>query len=199
MVRNLYFKDKLTIFLYFIFGRSGRFIDYAGGYGVFVRLMRDVGFDFLWYDKYTRNLFASGFEWDHEEKVDAITLFEVFEHFVNPVEELTTLFQITDTIIFSTELYPNPIPRPTDWWYYGLDHGQHIAFYSKETLEYLAEKFDAQLLTIGSLHVITRKRINKLKLHATRLSRFGLHKLIERKLTSKVWSDYELMTESTLK
>ena len=191
MVRNLFFKDKLIIFLYLVFGQSGRFVDYAGGYGVFVRLMRDVGFDFLWYDKYTQNLFASGFEWDGKEKVDAITLFEVFEHFSNPVEELSNLLNITDTIIFSTELYPESTPQPKDWWYFGLDHGQHISFYSRESLQYLAEKFDANFFTLGSLHLITRKKINSTPFLATKLSRFGLHKIFERKLTSKVWLDYQ--------
>ncbi len=40
------------------------FLDYAGGYGVFTRLMRDIGFDFYWHDPYTQNLFANGFEKD---------------------------------------------------------------------------------------------------------------------------------------
>lgn len=182
-----------------LFGRSGRFVDYAGGYGVFVRLMRDVGFDFLWYDKYTKNIFASGFEWDCFEKVDAITLFEVFEHFLDPVEELSNLLKVTDTIIFSTTLHPDPIPKPEEWWYYGLEHGQHISLYSKESLQYLAKKFDANFLTLGSLHIISKKKISYFHLLLTKFSRFGWHKILERRLTSKFWSDHELMTKSTLK
>ncbi len=50
---------------------------------MFTRLMRDYGFDFLHYDKHTQNLFARGFEF-HDEKIEAITCFECFEHFVNP-------------------------------------------------------------------------------------------------------------------
>jgi hypothetical protein len=78
MVRNLFFRKRLTILLHLLFGNKAQFVDYAGGYGVFVRLMRDVGFDFQWYDKYTQNLFSAGFEWDETSKVDAVTLFEVF-------------------------------------------------------------------------------------------------------------------------
>ena len=192
MVRNLFFKKRLTILLYCLFGCTGKFLDYAGGYGVFVRLMRDVGFDFQWYDKYTENLFASGFEWDGKTKVDAITLFEVFEHFVNPLDEVEKLFRVTDTIIFSTELYPNNKPKPKQWWYFGLEHGQHISFYTKDTLNYLADKYDAQYLTLGTLHILTKKKVSKFNLYLTTLSRIGLNKLIELRIDSKVWSDYQL-------
>src|SRR5690242_8869172 len=39
-----------------------RYLDYAAGYGVFVRLMRDIGYDFFWTDPYCENLFARHFE-----------------------------------------------------------------------------------------------------------------------------------------
>lgn len=41
---------------------DGTFLDTGGGYGIFVRLMRDLGYDFVWYDKYAENLLARGFE-----------------------------------------------------------------------------------------------------------------------------------------
>jgi hypothetical protein len=59
MQRNLLLSQKLTILLRLFFYKNAKFVDYAGGYGVFVRLMRDIGFDFYWDDKYTTNLFAS--------------------------------------------------------------------------------------------------------------------------------------------
>ncbi len=60
--RNILLSEKLTVLLSLFFDKNGKFLDYAGGYGVFVRMMRDVGFDFYWDDKYTTNLFARGFE-----------------------------------------------------------------------------------------------------------------------------------------
>lgn len=60
--RNIHLAQKITILLSLFFDKNGKFLDYAGGYGVFVRLMRDIGFDFYWDDKYTPNLFAKGFE-----------------------------------------------------------------------------------------------------------------------------------------
>ena len=110
------------------------FLDYAGGYGVFTRLMRDIGFDFYWHDPYTQNLFANGFEDDlkSNSKFELLTAFEVFEHLVNPKEELEKMLRFSDTIVFSTELMPQEIPDPEEWWYYGFNHGQHISFYTRK-------------------------------------------------------------------
>ena len=63
MVRNLYLSKITTLIIYFLFDKNKKFLDYAGGYGIFVRLMRDIGFDFYWYDKYSENLLARGFEY----------------------------------------------------------------------------------------------------------------------------------------
>jgi len=122
----------VTILLALFFNKNGKFLDFAGGYGVFVRLMRDIGFDFVLYDKYTQNLFAKGFEYNPSHKIEAITTFESFEHFAKPMDEIESMLKISKNIIFSTELLPDPIPKPEDWWYYGLEHGQHISFYSKK-------------------------------------------------------------------
>lgn len=195
MVRNLFYAKRVTVLLNLLFGDSGRFLDYAGGYGVFVRLMRDIGFGFYWDDKYTQNLFAAGFEWDKKSRVDAVTLFEVFEHFVEPITEVENLLTISDTIIFSTELYPEPLPKPKDWWYYGLDHGQHISFYSKSTFDFIAKKYELNYYNIGSLHILTRKKILKWKLFTLRLTKFGLHKILAKRLKSKTWDDYHSMSQ----
>jgi hypothetical protein len=40
--------------------------------------------------------------------------------------------------MFSTLLVPEPAPKLEDWWYYGLEHGQHIAFYTRKSLAVLA-------------------------------------------------------------
>src|SRR5262249_10032613 len=48
MQRNLVMAARLASLLYFRFDARGRFVDVAGGYGVLVRLMRDLGLDFYW-------------------------------------------------------------------------------------------------------------------------------------------------------
>ena len=124
---------------------------------------------------------------------DFCKLLEVFEHFVNPMLEIEKLLDISDTIIFSTDLRPNPVPQPKDWWYFGLEHGQHIAFYSTRTFKYIAKQLQLHYCNLGSLHVLSRREIPTWKLNASKGSAFGFHKVVERLMASKTWSDHELM------
>ncbi|HEY2581400.1 MAG TPA: hypothetical protein VGI43_06320, partial [Mucilaginibacter sp.] len=50
--RNIYLADRLSKILTTKFDYEGIFLDYAGGYGLFTRLMRDKGFNFYNTDKY---------------------------------------------------------------------------------------------------------------------------------------------------
>ena len=193
MQRNINFSKTLTVLLTNLFDRDVKYLDYAGGYGVFVRLMRDIGFDFYWDDKYTTNLFVRGFEYTNQ-KVSAITTFESFEHYVNPIEEIEKLLSISKTIIFSTELLQKNIPKPENWWYYGLDHGQHISFYSEKTLYYIARKYELNYYNLGTLQVLTDKVIPSYIKLLMKFNRFGVSKLIKRKLKSKTWSDHLQMS-----
>jgi hypothetical protein len=163
MQRNISLSKKLTILLSLFFSNDGKFLDYAGGYGVFVRMMRDIGFDFYWDDKFTTNLFAKGFEHKNKSRYEVVTTFESFEHFEYPIDEIDSLLKLSKNIIFSTELLPDPIPNPENWWYYGLDHGQHISFYGETTLNYLSNKYNLNYFNLGSLHVFTEKKISNIK------------------------------------
>lgn len=191
--RNIRLSHEITILLFLFFNVSGKYVDYAGGYGVFVRLMRDIGFDYYWQDKYAKNLFANGFEWDGGI-VDAVTTFESFEHFENPLEDLEKIFAISRNVIFSTSLLPKKLPLPQEWWYYGLDHGQHISFYSKKTFKYIAKKYGLNYSNIGSLHLLTEKKIPNFLLLISKLRLLGLHRFLKIGLTSKTWSDHILMS-----
>jgi len=156
--RNLYFSRKISVLLYFCFNRNGIFLDYGGGYGVFTRLMRDIGFDFYWFDPYSKNLFSRGFEYTGKTgKIDLITSFETFEHFVEPIVEFEKILSISDNILFSTELLPEVIPDPYNWWYYALPGGQHISFYSHTTLAYIARKYKLNLYSFGNCHLFGKK------------------------------------------
>ena len=205
LYRNIYLSQKLTILLMLFFYKKGKFLDYAGGYGVFARLMRDIGFDFYWDDKYTKNLFALGFEYeklklikDKENKlgaIEALTTFESFEHFVNPIEEVKNMLNISENIIFTTELLPNPLPEPDDWWYYSLQSGQHISFYSKKTFQFIACKFGLNYFTSGNLHILTNKKISNFALKILKSNKFGLHKLLQKQIKSKTWEDHLKINE----
>ena len=121
MMRSYWHRKVASTLIYILFNQRGKFLDYGAGYGVFVRLMRDIGFNFYWQDEHSENLFAKGLEFRKSEKypVELLTCFEAFEHFVEPAIELANLLNISENILLSTELIPNPIPSPTEWWYYG--------------------------------------------------------------------------------
>lgn len=188
--RNLFLSQKLTILLSLFFNIKEKYLDYAGGYGVFVRLMRDIGFDYYWDDKFTTNLFARGFEFNNNFKIEAITTFESFEHFDKPNEEIEKLLQFSRNIIFSIELLPQPIPKPEEWWYYGQEHGQHISFYSEKTFKFISDKYKLNYYNLGCLHILTEKKLSNLKLFYFNFNKYGFHKLLRKKVTSKTWDDH---------
>ncbi len=142
------------------FDHNSKFLDYGAGYGLFVRLMRDRGFDFYWQDKFCKNIFAQRFEFSNSEnQIALVTAFELFEHLVDPQREIEKILRISPNIFFSTELLPDSIPKPGQWWYYATHEGQHISIYTKQSLEILANKFNLKLYTNGrSLHLITTNR-----------------------------------------
>jgi len=200
MQRNINLSKMVATILLLFFDYKRKFLDYAGGYGVFVRLMRDIGFDFYWYDKYTQNLFARGFEYDESMKgeIEAITCIEAFEHFADPIEEIEKMLSISKNIIFTTQLLPNPIPKPQDWWYYTLESGQNISFYSKKTMKYLERKYNLNYVNYKNIHLLTLKKVNESILFLSGLSqRFCLYKIFMKLkgIESKVWKDYEIMRD----
>ncbi|MEI6704156.1 MAG: class I SAM-dependent methyltransferase [Deltaproteobacteria bacterium] len=148
----------ITVF----WGTQGCFLDFAGGYGLFVRMMRDSGFDFKWYDRYCANLFAGGFaaDLDDDKNYELVTAFEVFEHLVDPVSGLEELLKHSKNILFTTDLLPEPAPKPEEWWYYGLEHGQHVSFYTRKSLQFLAEGKGLNFYTNGAtVHLMTEKKL----------------------------------------
>ena len=76
-----------------------------------------------------------------------------------------------------------------------IEHGQHISFYSKKTFGFIAKEFELNYYNVGSLHILTKNTIPAWKLMPTRLSKFGLHKVLAKILDSKTWSDHHLMTK----
>ena len=158
--RNMELARVIPTVLRIFFNRDARFLDYGGGYGMFVRLMRDHGFDFYRMDKYAANLFAAGFDAMDipESDFELVTAFEVFEHLARPREDIRQMLAYSRNILFSTVLIPSPAPKLDTWWYYGLDHGQHVALYTYNALQRLAQHFNLNVFTDGrSLHLLTEK------------------------------------------
>lgn len=199
MVRNQSCMERILITLWMLGGKHQRVKDVAGGYGVLVRMLRDAGVDARWSDKYAQNLLARGFEDDGQHAFLA-TSFESFEHFVRPTDELKTLLESADSLLISTELAPDSTPNAKDWWYYGLDHGQHIGFYRHRTLNWMAGQFGMRLLSDGSsFHLFTRANINEFLWNQLIKRRKRLLKMAQKGLKSRTWSDFEMISRMTEK
>ncbi len=194
--RNISISEMAASILYFFFDRNAKYLDYAGGYGIFVRLMRDIGFDFCWHDPYSKNLLARGFEYENTDTIHLITSFESFEHFPRPMDEIRKMLAISPNLLFTTELLPNPVPKPCDWWYYGFEHGQHISFYSINTLQLIAQKFDLEFYTNGvNLHLFTAKKLNRkyFKLLMKYHTKHWLYEHVKKSMNSKTVNDMHYM------
>ena len=174
-----------------------RHLDFGGGYGVLVRLMRDLGLDFYWKDPYCENLFAKHFEHlDSTKKYSSIAFFEVLEHVPDPLvffKELFTNFKF-EYLIFTTELHQGK-PPPISWRYYSFHTGQHISFFSAKTLGHIAQEFGYVVTSYKNTHIISKFKISPLKMFFSFSKlRHLLFPLIKLNIKSKLDSDYERIT-----
>ena len=160
--RNLILANLTAQVIKSCFNTTKPFLDFGGGYGLFVRLMRDMQLDFYRYDKFCPNLFAKGFDGklDPETGYELVTAFEVFEHFVYPLAEIEQLLQSSRSILFSTEVMPMSPYKPGEWGYYSLAAGQHISFFSLKSLYYIAKRYGLRFYTDGRwVHMFSDREI----------------------------------------
>lgn len=129
-----------------------------------------------------------------------MTSFEVFEHLQYPLVEINKMIEICPNILFSTELLPIHIPKHDGkdaWWYYSFTHGQHISFYSIETLLYIAKQNNLNLCSSGNIHLLSKQKINKTLFKLIiKLSNRGLFKFITKKLHSKTIRDSAMLIKN---
>lgn len=168
--RNVFTAIRLAAINYMALGDrgQGRYTDVAGGHGLLTRLMRDFGFDCFWSDRYAKNLFARGFDYDGSQGgCLAISAIEVLEHTPNPLTFIqhTLADHESETLIFTTEVFPDDKPPlPGQWSYYAFDSGQHIAFFSRQGLRRLAARLGMLYYPLGRLHLFSTKRLPRWKL-----------------------------------
>ncbi len=197
--RNHLFAKRSSTIIASFYDSHKKFLDFAGGYGIFVRMMRDLGFDFYWIDPFADNLFAKGFEHNKKDDILLVTAFECFEHFADPKVEIKKMLDISENIIFSTRLFQGIPPKPSDWWYYSLESGQHISFYSKKTLKHLAHNFNLHLNSDSkAFHMLSKEKHNDFWFKVIlKLSDLGLSKLFHTGLKSKTELDNELLSKKS--
>jgi len=174
---------------------TGSVVDYAGGYGILVRMLRDIGIDAYWSDPYAHNLLATGFEYDSQNNpISAylVTAFEALEHFVDPLAEFKRLFSIAPNVLVSTELIPSPTPSVKNWWYYTPETGQHIGFFRMVTLQAIATRHNKHLISDGhSYHLFSERPLSAIRwMFLRKISRFA-PSLLTRSLIPLTQADFE--------
>ena len=162
VARNKQFEVVTQAIIQAFLNPDGRFVDYGGGHGLFVRLMRDRGFDFRWSDKYAENLYARGFEYvPSSDPLEGVTAFEVFEHLVDPAGEIARMLAMAPNLFFSTVLMPRSLPKPGEWWYYVPETGQHVGIFAEASLRWLAREHGLHFNTNGvGLHLLSKNPVH---------------------------------------
>jgi hypothetical protein len=201
-VRNLFNARRLAPVLDVLFQPQDSFVDAACGYGLFVRLMRDIGFDFHGHDDFCQNLFSRSLPPLGHPQPAAVTCFEVLEHLTDPVAFLSGILakHSTDSIIASTTVFSGSAPAKS-WPYYSFESGQHVSLYKTSSLEAIARKLELTYTSLGEdLHLFSRRRFNPLKLQLLRHRRVrSLVRIlynITRRRHSLTFSDYEFIRNS---
>lgn len=167
VVRNLKLAEMTSLLIGLAFPGARRFLDFGGGAGLLVRMMRDRGFDFRLQDKYCANIFAGGFEAQPGERFDMVTCMEVAEHMLDPLPAFHELRAMVEgagsaAIVVSTELLPKAANRPGEWWYYAPETGQHISFYTEAALQVIAERLQMRVATNGAnFHVFSTAPVSR--------------------------------------
>jgi hypothetical protein len=200
VMRNIAIVHKLANVVYWVLNErgDGRYLDVAGGYGMLTRLMRDIGFDFYWNDKYSKNLLALGFEYKQSYGACRVaSAIEVLEHVTDPVSfiEETFAFSGANALLFTTELYEGAPPKPDAWWYYAFSTGQHIGFFQRRTLVALADRLGLHFASANGIHVLSKTTVNKRLLGVVTGRWFSGIALwwVRRCLGSKTMTDHHLM------
>ncbi|MBP7496661.1 MAG: class I SAM-dependent methyltransferase [Bacteroidales bacterium] len=204
LYRNIMFSNLSEKIIFKLFNINGIYLDYGGGYGIFVRLMRDKGLNFFRQDKYAKNLFAKYFDISDNKgknKFDLVTAFELFEHLPEPITEIENILQYSKNILFSTELYPKD--NFQNWWYLVQESGQHISFYNIKTLKYIAEKFNLFLYSnYVDLHLFSKQNLNIQNLNdifTAKKEKLTLIQKIRQKTSNIIWNKRETISNPILK
>lgn len=137
----------------FKFEDNHKLLDWGGGNGLLVRLLRDVDIDSYLLDEYVKNLYAISFEHLPSNNYRMITAIQVWEHFSDPAEEMVKMFSMNpDFVLVSTGLYNSQGP---DWQYLNA-YGRHVFCYSLEGRKKIAEKFGYTCIGQGDLTLFCR-------------------------------------------
>jgi hypothetical protein len=132
-------------------------IDFGGGDGFLCRLLRDYGINCYVMDKYANPNYAQGFINPNFNEPGLLTAFEVIEHFTNPRTDLNNIFLLNpDCLLVSTSIYSK---QQSDWWYLSTESGQHVFFYSIESINLIARIYEYDSLISGGYILFIKKKL----------------------------------------
>jgi len=121
-------------------------LDFGGGYGLLTQMLYSAGYNAYQTDPYVPVPFLApqrsigDFGQIPKATFDGITALEVLEHLTDPhetLERLVSILKPTGTLILSTGIYQSGVHDP-NWNYLAGEWGQHVTFWSKPALQYLA-------------------------------------------------------------
>ena len=192
--RNLQTSAIASAVISLLFPRGNMFLDFGGGHGTFVRLMRDRGFNFFWQDLYAKNIHARSFEHKTDARYDLVTAFELLEHLPNPLEDIANAFALSDNLLATTLVLPNPAPVPPNWWYYAVRGGQHVSFYTPAALKEIAQYFSRHFHSTGFYHLFTREPMSPIRFRLATGTRTSMLINMLRRRKSLTASDFERLS-----
>lgn len=162
VVRNLWLADACCALLGTSLRGVQRLLDFGGGTGLLVRMLRDRGHDARWLDAYCENQLAPGFEARAGDTYDLVTAFELVEHLPDPMPVFRRLHALAPRILIATELQPEDPACLMDWWYLAPEAGQHIGFFTRRSLERVAEQLGLVLSSNGrNLHILAPAAVSE--------------------------------------
>ena len=172
--RMIRYSRRAKLILHYLLDPDGDCLDYGGGYGMFVRRMRDLGYNFRWHDKYCENLFARQFQGDLDSHYELATAFEILEHLTDPLAELDALGRAADNVFCSTMLIGRTPPSLETWRYYAPETGQHIGFFTAESMRLIAKRLGLHFVSDGfEIHLLSKKPVNERVFRALMNHRVG--------------------------
>lgn len=133
-------------------------LDYGGGNGRTVELLRDAGLVFDCWDPYGQTDMTPG----RIGKYNFCTSIEVFEHTPDPAGSLGSLIEkcTSDKLIVmvGTSVHDGSVSDETrlNWWYAAPRNG-HISLHSRKSLRTLASRFDLTYVSLSKgMHLMVR-------------------------------------------
>lgn len=161
--RNIELSKFIEKFIPKNFNPHGRFLDFAGGYGLLTRILRDRGFDYWTTDQYCQNIFSPYNDIKYiqgDYTFELVSAFEVLEHFEDPLTQIQQPLRYSEHLLFSTEIIPEQ-DNLENWWYFAPETGQHVSFYTLKALEQIAKMNQKNFYSNGkNLHLFTTKNFD---------------------------------------